>query len=216
MIAASFVGMPSISRVRAVENNAKKTLTKSEWMAAWMNSESAKDAVGDFWLGRFLDEMYFLLKPIAWKPNANQADDFQPVEVPAGFVTDLASIPWPLWSLLRPDGQYAFAAVVHDYLYWMQKRPRYVADKILKFGMEDLKVGTATKNAIYAGVRLGGRSAWDENKSLRLQGERRVLKRCPTGPTTYWKDWKAQPDVFAATDDCIQCNVPAIACPLGG
>ena len=91
--------------------------------------------------------------------------------------------------------------VVHDYLYWTQKRPRIVADKILRMGMEDLKVDAITKNAIYYGVRAGGQSAWDENKRLRSDGERRVLKQYQNVATVYWKDWKKQPDVFAPTDD---------------
>lgn len=39
------------------------------------------------------------------------------VVVPAGFKTDLASIPFPLNRFLRRDGPWARAAVVHDYLY---------------------------------------------------------------------------------------------------
>lgn len=39
------------------------------------------------------------------------------LEVPAGFVTDLASVPRVLWWLYRPDGLYRAAVVVHDRLY---------------------------------------------------------------------------------------------------
>ena len=39
------------------------------------------------------------------------------VTVPAGFITDLTSVPRWLWWLLPPyDPQYAAAAVLHDYL----------------------------------------------------------------------------------------------------
>ncbi len=38
------------------------------------------------------------------------------IEVPAGFVTDGASIPPPLRGLLPPWGRYSRAAIVHDYL----------------------------------------------------------------------------------------------------
>ncbi len=41
-----------------------------------------------------------------------------PLEVPAGFVTDFASIPRIFWSLLSPtDLRYSKPAVVHDYGY---------------------------------------------------------------------------------------------------
>lgn len=209
LIGLLLVGAPSVaigsSALHAAQRTrSQKVLSKGEWMAQWMNSAATKDIEGDLWLGRFLDEYYFLTKAIAWKPNAKQAEEVQAVavDVPAGFVTDLTSIPWYLWSTgLRPDGQYTFAAVVHDYLYWTQRRPREVADKILKLGMEDLKVPRHTIYAIYEAVRLRGQSAWDANKKLKLKGERRVLKRYQNVATVYWKDWKNKPDVFAPTDD---------------
>jgi hypothetical protein len=39
------------------------------------------------------------------------------ITVPAGFVTDFASIPRALWDILPPTGLYGKAAVIHDYLY---------------------------------------------------------------------------------------------------
>ncbi|ECG8634089.1 DUF1353 domain-containing protein, partial [Salmonella enterica subsp. salamae] len=44
-------------------------------------------------------------------------DNTDVIEVPAGFVTDLATIPRIFWSLMPPDGKYAKAAIIHDYLY---------------------------------------------------------------------------------------------------
>ncbi|QHQ35821.1 DUF1353 domain-containing protein [Algicella marina] len=38
------------------------------------------------------------------------------VEVPAGFVTDLSTVPWPLRMLIGPVGRHLEAAVVHDYM----------------------------------------------------------------------------------------------------
>ncbi|MFM8357362.1 MAG: DUF1353 domain-containing protein, partial [Verrucomicrobiota bacterium] len=37
--------------------------------------------------------------------------------VPAGTVTDFASVPRGLWNLFPPDDSYTSAAGVHDYLY---------------------------------------------------------------------------------------------------
>jgi Protein of unknown function (DUF1353) len=42
------------------------------------------------------------------------------IVVPAGFVTDFASTPRALWSVIPPTGRYQLAAVVHDFLYWDQ------------------------------------------------------------------------------------------------
>jgi hypothetical protein len=154
-------------------------------------------AEGVLFLGRFRDPIYFLTSPIVWQPNPDQVARYQPVEVPIGFVTDFASIPRIFWSLLRPDGDYAHAAVVHDYMYWTQVHPRNVADEILRNDMQDLGVGSATFATIYRAVRVFGAIAWHDNAGLKARGERRVLKQFPTDPSITWDDWKSRPGVFA-------------------
>jgi hypothetical protein len=100
------------------------------------------------------------------------------------------------WSLLRPDGVYTYPAIVHDYMYWMQDRPREVADEIFRFGMQDFNIDRVTVTAIYEAVRLGGGSAWNSNAKLKHEGEKRVLKEFPQDPKISWDDWKRRPDVF--------------------
>ena len=39
------------------------------------------------------------------------------VEIPYGFVTDLASVPRILWPIIASFGKHSTAAVLHDYLY---------------------------------------------------------------------------------------------------
>jgi len=46
------------------------------------------------------------------------------VTVPAGFVTDLASVPRLLWAIVPRDGLYNGAAVVHDFLYQHRGNPQ--------------------------------------------------------------------------------------------
>jgi hypothetical protein len=170
--------------------------TVEEWMNKWM--VPARDANEPLYLGRFVEPIYFLVKPIGWLPNPGQT--YEPVNVPIGFVSDLASIPRPFWSLLRPDGNYAYGAIIHDYLYWFQTRPRAEADEIFKFVMQDFKVDDLTVNVIYDAVRVAGSAAWDENNRLRSHGERRVLKEFPTSPVVFWRDWKAQAYHFVSED----------------
>lgn len=86
--------------------------------------------------------------------------------VPAGFVTDFASIPRGLWNLLPPTGRYGKAAVVHDWLYQTRDAGTHLvwrdeADAVLREGMEVLEVRKLTRWAIYAGIRLGGWVAWN-------------------------------------------------------
>lgn len=131
---------------------------------------------------------------ISWRPNAGQK--LQAVEVPEGFVSDLTSIPRVFWQVLRPEGRYAYAAVVHDYLYWTQTRTREEADQIFRIALEDSKVDPVTIETVYQAVRRLGQSAWDNNARLKKSGERRILKRFPQDFTISWSDWKNQPDVF--------------------
>ena len=143
----------------------------------------------------FGDWDYFVVDGgrITWTPNSGQK--YEAVVVPPGFVTDLASIPRAFWQILRPEGRHAYAAVVHDYMYWMQTRSREEADTIFKFALEDSKVSGETVEALYLAVRSFGQSAWDKNAKLRKSGDCRFLKRLPTDFTTSWEEWKKQPDV---------------------
>ena len=148
-------------------------------------------------LGRFRDPWYYLIEPIYWIPNLDQRGHFQAVKVPKGFATDLASVPWQFWSLLRPDGVYAYAAIVHDYLYWAQIRTRLMSDEILKSSMEDYQVDKVTIQAIYRAVRAFGEDAWNENAQLKSEGERRILKQFPPTAQINWADWKLRSGVFS-------------------
>lgn len=118
-------------------------------------------AVGSATVSRFGgDAMWFLLRdPIGWRPNAGDSQPYAPIDVSAGFVTDLASVPWYLWSWLPNDGPYMHAAIIHDWIYWDQVRPRNQGDTILWGDMTDCGVGYVTKQMIYQAVSRLGQSA---------------------------------------------------------
>lgn len=82
------------------------------------------------------------------------------ITVPAGFVTDFASVPKLLWNVLPPFGRYGKAAIVHDYLYRTQGyASKPVADAIFLEAMKALGVPTLTRYVMFYAVRLfGGRS----------------------------------------------------------
>jgi hypothetical protein len=163
-----------------------------EWIRRWMQTPGA--VAGALHLGRFADRMYFVTREIGWRPNPGQRG--ANVVVPAGFVTELASIPRMFWSAFPPDGPYAYAAVIHDYLYWEQPLQREEADRIFRLAMEDFKIARVTIDTLYGAVRSGGGTAWRSNASLKAAGERRVLRKYPDDPTTRWADWKRMPGVF--------------------
>ena len=83
------------------------------------------------------------------------------IMVPAGFITDFASIPKILWNVLPPTGGYGKAAVIHDWLYRTKGiATRKQADDVLMEAMIFLKVDWWTRWVIYGGVRVGGASSY--------------------------------------------------------
>lgn len=76
--------------------------------------------------------------------------------VPRGFITDLASVPRFLWTIIPPFGRYSQAAVVHDFLYEIPEYPRKEADRIFYIMM--LEYGTYPWKArvMYWAVRVFG------------------------------------------------------------
>ncbi|MND25688.1 hypothetical protein D3C87_1271250 [compost metagenome] len=85
------------------------------------------------------------------------------VEVPAGYLTDGASVPRAFWSIIPPWGSYGQAAVVHDILCeyltivedGLPKRiTRKEADEILLEAMHVLEVPELTAHTIYNAVKL--------------------------------------------------------------
>ena len=116
------------------------------------------------------------------------------ITVPPGFVTDFASIPQVLHSLLRQNGLYLLPAVVHDYLYWTQSCSRDQADQILNLGMIENKVPGRQRLAIYGAVRAAGGFAWDANAKDRAAKLVRILPldRLDIGPNKLWPDYQRE------------------------
>ena len=82
------------------------------------------------------------------------------ITVPVGLITDFASTPSILWSVLPPIGRFSKASVVHDYLYIAQIGNRKWADRVFREAM--LVSGTSHLAAwvYYRGVRALGWIAW--------------------------------------------------------
>ncbi|EKZ9425997.1 DUF1353 domain-containing protein [Salmonella enterica] len=87
-------------------------------------------------------------------------DESDVIEVPAGFVTDLATVPRIFWIFLPPDGKYAKAAIIHDYLYDNALRTKKEADKIFLDGMTVLGVPKWKRMVMYRAVRLFGKGMY--------------------------------------------------------
>jgi Protein of unknown function (DUF1353) len=171
-------------------------VSKTVWLDLAARNKSIDSPL---YLGRFREPIYFLVEPISWTPQFIQASKLTNVTVPKGFVTDLASIPPLFYSYLRPDGIYAYAAIIHDYLYWEQTVPKAQADDTLKAAMQDLKVDPVRIELIHRAVSLAGMEAWNQNKKLKEQGEQRYLEMFPSTAGISWEDWKKREGVFRRT-----------------
>lgn len=77
--------------------------------------------------------------------------------VPAGYITDLASVPRVLWNVFPPHGKYAKAAIVHDYLYSNAIGSKLWADKVFLEAMAVLGVPRWRRWIMYFAVRLFGK-----------------------------------------------------------
>ena len=108
------------------------------------------------------------LVPPASAPPGSTAPALPAITIPAGFVTDLASIPRLFWNILPPFGKYTEAAVVHDWIYRNHAYPRAICDAILLEAMQLCGVGWFQRQLIYRNVRAFGWSAWSAERPLTL------------------------------------------------
>ena len=90
------------------------------------------------------------------------------VTLPAKFTCDFASVPRILWSFIPPQGDYTYAAMLHDFFYKHHKYPatgnwsidRKMADKIFYLSMRAYGVSWLKAKLMYTAVRLCGARSW--------------------------------------------------------
>lgn len=96
------------------------------------------------------------------------------VLVPAGTVTDFASIPRFFWRILPPWDIHRRAAIVHDYLYSTQTQPKKVADAVFLEAMKAIDVPKWKAHAMHQAVKWFGFGAWNQHA---LELEEKMFKR---------------------------------------
>lgn len=86
----------------------------------------------------------------------------QSFTVPAGFLTDGASIPRFAWFTTGTpyDPRHIRAAVVHDYLYQVNRITRLEADAIFRALLIQDGVSRYQASKMYWALRVGGWAAW--------------------------------------------------------
>lgn len=84
--------------------------------------------------------------------------------IPAGFRTDLASVPRIFWAFFPPFGRWDEAAVLHDYMYRVGgSLSREDADACFHAGMLECGVPEWRAYIMWAAVRLFGGSSYKVN-----------------------------------------------------
>lgn len=162
----------------------------------------------------FTDGRHWIVKePLIYIVGASK----ESVTVPVGFVTDLASIPPALQSLIQQNGSYLLPAVVHDYLYWKQTCTRAQADGIFRLAMIEHKVSRVHQAAIFQAVRAAGEYAWSGNASERAAGRPRIIPpaylKIPANVT--WESYQQQL-VAAGVAEGPDLPVSRTFCARGG
>lgn len=84
--------------------------------------------------------------------------------IPEGFITDLASIPKILQSVVKSDGELLESSIIHDYLYTYTNISRSLADEVFREAMTIYKVKRWKLYISYWTVRLFGGSRFDNDK----------------------------------------------------
>jgi hypothetical protein len=95
-----------------------------------------------------------------YRPFTYRTDSGVFITVPAGFITDFASIPRIFWAILPPAGRYGKAAVIHDYLYQIGLGTCKEADDLMLEAMQVLEVAAWKRVVIYRMLRVFGIFVW--------------------------------------------------------
>ncbi|MBN8439518.1 MAG: DUF1353 domain-containing protein [Candidatus Accumulibacter sp.] len=144
----------------------------------------------------FSDNYWLLLEDLTFESVRESDSRYFKITVPAGFVTDLASIPVPLNVIYDKSGRYSSAGILHDYLYWTQFCDREKSDRLIKEGLKATGSSYITRNTIKYGVLWFGWVAWNSNEKDKIKGEDRfvpeTMRRFPSH--TRWENYKTEID----------------------
>lgn len=155
------------------------------------------------------DNKWVLLEPLSVTYyNKNNPNETYLIEVPAGFVMDLASIPKGFRILAGKYHDLDTAAIVHDYLFWVQPcknegNGKRIADKLYRDTLkESEQVNWANAWYQWIALKSGSRKAWKNNRNLKEKGESRFM------PKKYWPKVTKQKKWSELKDECCNKQLP--------
>lgn len=145
----------------------------------------------------------------------------QIVPIPAGFVTDFASVPLAAQSVLPQLGPHSMPAVLHDFLYWDQSCTREQADLLFYEAMTEYGVSSWRRSIAYWAVHWRGAAAWNGNAAERKAGQPKIIpaKYLDIPANAHWYEYRAylvKEGVKAdpAPDPAVRpayCTLPAVS-----
>jgi len=102
-----------------------------------------------------------LLEDLVWEVGEEGSGQF--VVVPTGFISDGASIPWPINIVMHRWGRYRRAACLHDFLCELIRKgtphrlfkTRKDADREFSIANQASGISVPMRGLLYTGVRIG-------------------------------------------------------------
>ena len=122
------------------------------------------------------DPNYIVGKPYKAQYKLEGDAQWRTIVVPAGMLTDLASVPPATRWYVGRVGRHLEAAILHDYLYcaWQDrdggiplKEEREFADRLFRAAMAAANVSWLKRGAIFKAVDWLGRRAFDSREKKR-------------------------------------------------
>lgn len=113
------------------------------------------------------DDKFWVLLTDNFVYDVGEEGSGDTVHVPLGFTTDFASTPSILWSIMGGAwGKHGNAAVIHDWLYYSQTRPKHEADNIFHEGMLVSGCNKVHAWLMWKAVSWFGAHAWKHNEEI--------------------------------------------------
>ena len=157
------------------------TVTQLKEAAAFTNFDSGLHVVFDPHASEELGKKYYKVTQ-SFRYYLDETNPDVWAYVPAGYLSDGASVPKPFWWLLPPWGRYGQAAVLHDILcegktLFKDEIPyeisRKEADHIFLDAMRHTDVPWYTRYPMFLAVRAWGILGWGANET-RLAKKRAI------------------------------------------
>lgn len=135
-------------------------------MGRFTHPPGGKEPIGQF-TGRGID--YQIHEIVGYEPSlVVDGNRVGTIIVPAGTVTDFASVPRFFWRIISPvDNDVRMAAIIHDHLYTDQAWTKKVADLIFKEALIANGAPVWKATAMYQAVKWCGGKAWNDHKAAK-------------------------------------------------